>query len=178
MSLVRHLLLTGPPGIGKTTAVASVAGLLGHRRIGGFITEEIRESGRRVGFALIPFGGERRIMAHRNLISSHRVGAYGVDVEMIDYVSDLYLSVHLDVDIFLIDEIGKMECFSRHFLRAVERLLQRERPVLATVARGGGGVIDRVKQRPDVELWQLTADNRRQIPDRAAVWLRDRIGGE
>lgn len=37
------LLLTGPPGVGKTTVVRRVAAELGARRIRGFTTEEIRE---------------------------------------------------------------------------------------------------------------------------------------
>jgi len=36
------LLLTGPPGIGKTTAMRRIAAALAGRKIGGFTTEEIR----------------------------------------------------------------------------------------------------------------------------------------
>ena len=41
----RNLLLTGPPGVGKTTVLAEVARRLGGRKLGGFLTEEIRPSG-------------------------------------------------------------------------------------------------------------------------------------
>ncbi|HUX76194.1 MAG TPA: nucleoside-triphosphatase, partial [Anaerolineae bacterium] len=40
----RTLLLTGRPGIGKTTVIKAAAASLGERA-GGFYTEEIRESG-------------------------------------------------------------------------------------------------------------------------------------
>jgi hypothetical protein len=57
-----------------------------------------------------------------------------------------------EVDLFVIDEIGKMECFSRTFVNQVGRLLDGNVPVLATVAMKGGGIITAVKQRSDVEL--------------------------
>ena len=46
---VRHVMLTGPPGIGKTTAVKKVHQLLVERlgvTVKGFYTEELREHGR------------------------------------------------------------------------------------------------------------------------------------
>ncbi|MDR7439301.1 MAG: nucleoside-triphosphatase, partial [Armatimonadota bacterium] len=44
------MLLTGRPGVGKTTVVRAVVERLS-ARVGGFYTEEIREAGRRQGFA-------------------------------------------------------------------------------------------------------------------------------
>jgi nucleoside-triphosphatase len=46
---INKLLLTGPPGCGKTTAVLGVIEMLRARRLAGFCTGEIREHGRRVG---------------------------------------------------------------------------------------------------------------------------------
>ena len=47
------LLLTGVPGIGKTTVIRRAADRLKGRRLGGFYTEEIREQGDRRGFRLV-----------------------------------------------------------------------------------------------------------------------------
>jgi nucleoside-triphosphatase len=171
MSKGRNLLLTGPPGVGKTTVLAAVARRLGGRKLGGFLTEEIRPERRRLGFALVPFQGERRTMAHRDLASPHRVGHYGVDVAMIDDVAEVVLDLRVDAEIFLIDEIGKMECFSRRFVEAIARLLDDPRPLVVTVARQGPGLITEVKRRTDVELWQVTTENRRRMPDEVVSWL-------
>jgi nucleoside-triphosphatase len=167
----RNLLLTGPPGVGKTTVLVEVARRLGGRKLGGFLTEEIRPGRRRLGFALVPFGGERRTMAHRDLASPHRVGSYGVDAAMIDDVAETVLDPGVDAEIFLIDEIGKMECFSRRFVEAIARLLDDPRPLVVTVARQGPGLIAEVKRRPDVELWQVTTENRRRMPNAVISWL-------
>jgi nucleoside-triphosphatase len=167
-----NLLVTGPPGIGKTTMMRRLAERLTERWIAGFVTDEIREKGNRAGFALSPFGPtERKIMAHKDLVSLKRVGRYGVDVECIDYITDLTLSVRASADVFLVDEIGKMECFSERFVHAMRALLDDPRPVVATVAIRGPGLIEEVKNRDDVILWTLTRENRDDMPDRITDWI-------
>jgi nucleoside-triphosphatase len=49
---------------------------------------------------------------------------------------------------YLIDEIGKMECLSRAFTDAVAKLLDSTCPVVATVAQRGAGFIAEVKRHP------------------------------
>jgi nucleoside-triphosphatase THEP1 len=44
--------------------------------------------------------------------------------------------------------------------------------VVATIGKKGGGFIDEVKQRSDVELWELDRFNRDQIPEKVIEWLR------
>ena len=171
MSHGRNLLLTGPPGVGKTTVLAAVARQLGGRKLGGFLTEEIRPGRQRLGFDLVPFRGERRTMAHCDLSSPHRVGRYGVNVGTIDDIAEAALGPCSDAELFLVDEIGKMECFSRAFVEAIARLLGDPRPLVASVARQGPGLISEVKRRGDVELWQVTTKNRQRMPDRVVSRL-------
>ncbi|MDL1862296.1 AAA family ATPase [Betaproteobacteria bacterium PRO7] len=57
------LLLTGPPGIGKTTALRRVCERLSIAPLRGFYTEEVRSGGVRQGFRLVTFDGERRLIA-------------------------------------------------------------------------------------------------------------------
>jgi nucleoside-triphosphatase len=65
-----------------------------------------------------------------------------------------------DADLFVVDEIGKMECYSRRFVDLVQQLLDGETRVLATVAMKGSGLIQSVKQRQDVDLITVSAGNR------------------
>jgi nucleoside-triphosphatase len=51
-------------------------------------------------------------MAHVERRGSFRVGRYGVDVKAIDDVARESLALDPRVEIFLVDEIGKMECYS------------------------------------------------------------------
>ena len=169
----RHvLLLTGRPGVGKTTVIHRIAASLAGWRLAGFYTEEIRESGERQGFRTVTFDGSEKVMAHIDIASPYRVGKYGVDLSIIDQLADLTLGLMPEVDCYLIDEIGKMECCSQRFIAAVRRLLTFHCLVIATIALRGGGFIAEVKQRTDVEQWEVTLKNREELPERALAWLR------
>jgi len=165
-------LLTGPPGIGKTTAIRATANMLGRSRLGGFFTREIRARGVRQGFELVTFDGKHAVMAHVNRGGGPRVGKYGVDLAVLETLSQAALAVRKDVDVYLVDEIGKMECLSPGFVEAVLALLAGSVPVVATVGQRGGGFLAEVKRRPDVILWELTRENRDCMPSRVLAWLQ------
>ncbi len=168
------LLLTGAPGIGKTTVIRRVADKLKSNELGGFYTEEIREDGERRGFRLVSFDGLRRVIAHADFSTSRRVGRYGVDLAALDEAAEL-LRPGLGATIYLVDEIGKMECFSERLVAAMRALLGGEVPVVATVGARGGGFIAEVKQRPDCALWEVTRRNRDELPERILAWLREKM---
>src|SRR5262249_46836411 len=73
--------------------------------------------------------------------------------------------------VYLVDEIGKMECLSSAFVEAVMRLLDSGRPLIATVAQRGAGFIADVKRHPDAELWQGMRETRDGLPARLVRWL-------
>ena len=166
----RILLLTGRPGVGKTTAILRIADRTAPRRVAGFITEELREGGVRRGFRLETFGGRTAVMAHVDFPKTNRVGKYGVDVDIIDAAAAEALAP-CAADVYLVDEIGKMECMSARFVAGMRCLLDGYAPVVATIAQRGGGFIAEVKARPDVELWEVTLANREELPARAFRWL-------
>lgn len=164
------LLLTGRPGVGKTTVLREAARKLAPLHLVGFYTEEIRADRERLGFRLVTFAGEHAIIAHIRL-PPPRVSKYGVDVAMIDrFAAGLGHGPGRSA-VHLIDEIGKMECLSEAFVDAMRRLLDNRRPLVATVAQRGGGFIDEVKHRRDVELWQVTPTTRDALPDRIVAWV-------
>ncbi len=117
----RVLLLAGVPGVGKTTVIRKVAASLRDRRLGGFYTEEIRVRGERRGFRAVTFDGEARDMARVELRGARRVGKYGVDVAAVDAVAAAALTP--GAGLYLVDEIGKMECLSVTFVAAMRALL-------------------------------------------------------
>ena len=166
------ILLTGPPGCGKTTAVVKIVGGLDARRIAGFCTEEIREAGKRKGFGWRRLDGRTGILAHVDIRGPRRVGKYGVDVAGFERnVVPILDPDATRADLFVVDEIGKMECFSRAFVEAVRRLLESEKCVLATVARKGGGFVREVKAHPSIRLLSLTAANRNDVAEQFAGML-------
>ncbi len=158
------LLITGAPGVGKTTVLRKVAEGLGAARLCGFYTEELREQGVRRGFRLVGFDGTGGIIAHVDCTGRQRVGKYGVDVAALDRLAQATLAPHADCVVYLVDEIGKMECLAPGFVRAMRTLLKSDKPLVATISKKGGGFIEEVKARDDAELIEVTRTNRDALP--------------
>ncbi len=165
------LLLTGPPGVGKTTVLRRAAEKLAGLEIRGFTTGEIREAGERVGFRIETFDGRSDVLAHVKIRSPHNVGKYGVDLAALERVVAEQFSQGRR-DIVFIDEIGKMESLSSRFVETVESLLGSARVFVATVALRGGGFIEAIKHRPGVLLWTVSRTSRDALPERVAEWVR------
>jgi nucleoside-triphosphatase len=155
-----NILICGPPGIGKSTLIRNICCAVGDLKIAGFYTEEIRRNGERRGFDLVGLNGERSILAHVDICSSFRVGKYGVDVDSLDRFIQTLTFREPATDLIVVDEIGKMECFSAVFRHFVQNALNAETPVIASVAQRGGGFIAEVKKRWDVRLLNMDWDNR------------------
>jgi nucleoside-triphosphatase len=168
-----RILLTGPPGCGKTTAVLKIVGMLqGQRRMAGFYTEEIRAAGRRQGFRWHRLDGRTGVLAHVDIKGPCRVSRYGVDLDSFEGEAVAVLNPEAaDVNLFVVDEIGKMECSSQPFVHAVRRLLHAEKSLLATVAQKGAGLIREVKSCPGVQLLHLSTSNRNRVTQQVAHLL-------
>lgn len=157
---MNNLLITGVPGVGKTTFMIRLSEVLGEPRPVGFITREIREAGSRLGFEIVGCDGSRRLLSHVEIRSRYHVGKYGVDVAGFEeYLASLDRE-RTGTSPVIIDEIGKMECYSPLFRDMVMGMLESDRLFIATVARKGTPFIESIKKRDDVILFELTRENR------------------
>jgi nucleoside-triphosphatase len=168
------LLVTGAPGVGKTTLIRAVLAAL-PKRAGGFLTEEIREEGQRVGFRVCSLDGSVAVLAHARAVRGPRVGRYQVDVPAFEAVGVSALETATrEADLVVVDEIGKMELYSQRFVDALEGALRSPTPILGTVLRAPHPWIDALKRRPNVELYRLSERNRADLQDA----LLARLGAE
>jgi nucleoside-triphosphatase len=173
----RAYLLTGRPGVGKTTCLRKVLDLL-QVSAGGFFTEEIREEGGRLGFSLVTLGGKRVTLAHVSRPGAPRVGKYGVNLEALHGVGIPAIREAVRRgQLVVVDEIGRMEMTSALFRQAVEQALRSPVTVLGTVLTAADPWADRIKRFPAVEIFRVTAANRDSLPRELAASLRRLLSG-
>jgi nucleoside-triphosphatase len=164
---LRHAktLITGMPGVGKTTLVQKIIKQMAPVSAACFCTSEIRCRGSRLGFELQSLNGKGRTLAHVEIDSRHRVGRYGVDKDGFEeFLATLDL-LNPDVELIVIDAIGKMELFSSRFRNLVCDALNADKQVLATIPLKGNEFIREIKQRLDVRLLEVTHANRDRLPE-------------
>lgn len=161
-----NLILTGKPGIGKTTVVETVADILG-ARAGGIITKEIRERGRRTGFTIASLDGRTCVLATKRRKDGPRVGSYTVLVESLDDLGVKELGRALqEKEVLIIDEIGKMELISEAFRNMILKVLDCEVTTLATLGVSRNPFMEAVRRRGDVHIMEVTERNRDGLPAR------------
>jgi len=171
-----NILITGLPGVGKTTFVINLARELKGLSLAGFYTTEIREKGQRKGFELVSLDGKRSILSHVDIRSDCRVGRNGVDVNGFEVFLDSLGLTHSDADLLVLDEIGKMECHSHKFRNMLTTLLDSRKPLVATISLRGEGVISEVKRRSDIMIFDLTPGNRESLVIEVANSVRNLMG--
>jgi nucleoside-triphosphatase len=167
-----RLLIEARPGAGKTTAVSRLAERLSDAGVAlsGFLTREMRDGRRRVGFEIETFDGQRGLLAHVDIKGPLRVGRYGVDLEEFERLALPALKAPRD-GVVLIDELGKMELASERFREGVRALFQSPVPIAATVHTARHPFTDALKRSPDVSTIRLSAANRDRLPNEVAERL-------
>ncbi|NPA13163.1 MAG: NTPase [Aquificae bacterium] len=175
-----NILLTGKPGVGKTTLVKEVVKRLDTEPV-GFITEEIRgRDGKRKGFKAVSFDGKEVLLASKEKKSDYQVGSYYVFVDEFEKfaVDTLAEGIVRNDKLIVIDEIGKMELLSQIFDRIVKDILgDSSKLVLATVPiKNVHPTVSWVKKRPYSLLFYLTRENYPQLSDSITNILRKILG--
>jgi nucleoside-triphosphatase len=140
--------------------------------VGGFVTEELRERGRRVGFSVETFAGERATLAHVSLPGPPRVSRYGVDLDAFERVALPALDAAKRADVVVLDELGKMELASARLCEAVLPLFDNGPPMVATVHVFPHPFTDALKRRDDVESVLANKATRDKLPTELAERLR------
>lgn len=164
-------LLSGRPGVGKTTLVREViAPYLA--RAGGFYTEEVRRRGQRQGFRLLTLDGRETVLASVQLKGPYRVGQYGVNLVALEQVAVPALRrAMMSSDLVVIDEIGKMELLSPSFPEAVLRAIQSGKPLLGTIMAAPHPFADGLRRHPQVQVIEVTEANRGAVRHQLEAWL-------
>ncbi|KAM4828524.1 cancer-related nucleoside-triphosphatase [Thomomys bottae] len=177
--MARHVFLTGPPGVGKTTLIQKASQALQSSGVpvDGFYTEEVRQGGRRVGFDVVTLSGARgplsRVGSEPPLGKPRcRVGPYVVDLASFEQLALPVLRKAGSgggpgLRVCVIDEVGKMELLSQPFTQAVRQALCAPGTVvLGTIPAPKGtplALVEEIRSRRDVAVLGVTRENRNHL---------------
>ncbi len=167
------VIITGRPGVGKTTVFSKTIELLRDKGItvGGFVCPEIRRGGVRVGFDIIDIlSGECSPLARvsgPNLpgVCVAKVGKYCVLEDAVT-VGCKAIDVALRAaDVVGIDEVGPMELKLAKLRRCMERILKNPQVIALIVLhrRLASNIGNLVKG--EHRLFWVTEDNRVELPN-------------
>lgn len=173
---VMRIFITGKPGAGKTTLILGTVEELKKRgyRIGGMVTREVRERGKRVGFKIKALDtGEEGILAWVG--EGHpKVGRYAVNLHDLEKVGVGAIRRAIgEADLVAIDEIGAMEFKSREFKNAVEEAVNSGKPLLAVLYRRW---VDKFRGRG--RIYTLSHENREAVRKEIMEMLSEALKGD
>ncbi len=163
-SFKKNIFLTGAPSSGKTTVIKKIIVKL-KLPASGFYTEEERIEGKRVGFMMKTLDGKTAYLAHQDIKSEFHIRRYRVSLENIEAVAVPSIDTADSGVIIILDEIGKMECFSAAFKKAALKVLDSPNIVIGTITLGGDDFISAVKNREDLEIIEVGPENRDELPE-------------
>ncbi|KAL0127517.1 hypothetical protein PUN28_003061 [Cardiocondyla obscurior] len=178
-----HVLLVGPPGVGKTTVCKKIVSTLEKMgsRFDGFYTEEVRDkSGSRIGFDIVGTKdpGKRLPLARLKSLteaqkaSKYQVGNYRIFLDNFETIALPILD--LDVDVLLVDEIGKMELFSKEFKKKIADILfgvSKKAFVIGTipqihkVPQQYAALFEKIHADKRIKILKVTHENRNNLPE-------------
>ena len=170
----RVILLTAPPATGKTTAIQRIIDSLGAMNCDGFYTQEvINIEGQRTGFVCNTLSGMHSKLADISFESEVRVGQYGVDITGFEGVAINTLEESLRTKkILIVDELGPMQLVSEKFRKALSIVMDSEKTVVGTIFYSQHPAVDEIKKRKNVELIELTVENRDYIANEIVVKVK------
>lgn len=168
------ILLTGLPGMGKTTVLKRFLEL-NRAPCRWVVSSEMRnEVGLRVGFSVTTSEGDSTVFAHKERIESEaRIADYRVDLGVIDRVfTHALLQATHSVDAFLVfDEIGRMQMLSPAFKQVVDAVFASSASLLATIRHGDEWTWPYIS-RPDVVVVEVNERIRDALPGLLVTMVR------
>ena len=159
------IILTGAPGVGKTTAVIRVARALKEKgvKVGGIVSRELRTNNMRIGFEFIDLTTNDRKGLASISGNGPKVGKYFVNVAGCRFAAERLMDAVRNSDVIICDEIGPMELKSREFKDSVKSLVDVDKKVIVVVHQKlRHPLIDEFRNKSSL-LINLDLENREKV---------------
>ncbi len=174
--------ITGMPSVGKTeTLLKIIASLEEHGyTVEGMITEPIIKKKKRVGFYVTDWQTkEKEVFAHLDFDLKEKVGKYGVDIEALEKIGIPAIEKAIndeEINIIVIDEIGKMEMISEKFCDTVIDALDSDKPIMVTLhKKSRTPLLQDVRRRDDIRILEVTPVNRNLLPYKIEKIMEEKL---
>jgi len=174
--------ITGMPSVGKTNTLLKIIEFLedlGHK-VQGMVTEPIIEKKKRVGFYIVNWQTrEKEVFAHIDIDTKDKVGKYGVNLNALEKVGVPAIENAIldeNVNIIIIDEIGKMEMLSERFCEVVIDALDSDKPIVVTLhKKSRTPLLQDVRRRDDIRILEVTPVNRNLLPYKIQKIMEEKL---
>jgi len=170
--MCKKVVFVGPPRSGKTTLINR---LLDYYRkqnyiIYGFLTPEIIRGNKRIGFNIFNLSNNKTYKFARkgNYKTDLKLGNYSIFLESFKrLIEELKKLNYNSSDILILDEIGKMELYSKDFENFLYKIFTKEINIIASI---GEKLHHPVKQfilnNTNVITFHLNLQNQEEIFDK------------
>jgi len=174
--------ITGMPSVGKTHTLNKIIHSLEKHgyTVGGMITEPVIKKKKRVGFYVVDWQTkEKAVFAHIDFDTKEKVGEYGVDTTALDKIGAPAIEKAItneNINIIIIDEIGKMEMLSEKFCEMVVEALDSDKPILVTLhKKSRTPLLQDVRRRDDIRILEVTPVNRNLLPYKIEKIMEEKL---
>lgn len=174
------IILTGPPGVGKTTVVTRIVYELRKSglSVGGVYSKERRSGRVRTGFDMTDLlTGERQVLADLKG-EGPRLGRYRVNLSTLaNFASAAINEACARADIVVVDEVGPMELLSPEFRRSLKSVLNSRKPCIIVVHRTmNDPLVDEIRETPAAVSFEVSLQNRDALVKEIEGVIRGMMG--
>lgn len=174
--------ITGMPGVGKTQTIIKISKSLEKHgyKVQGMLTDAILENNNRIGFRVKNWKtGENGVFAHKDFDLKDKVAEYGVDTKVLEEIGVPAIEDAInddEVDIIIIDEVGKMEMLSESFCKVVTDALDSDKPIIVTLhKKSRTPLLQDVRRRDDMRILEVTPVNRNLFPYKIEKIMEEKL---